>query len=217
MSKLKLTIFTLIVLAVSTVVSGCQILKQVQNDNTNTNTNAVIPVPTGIQNENQNVNLNENVNADTSTTTAEIDTPSWKTYRNDQYGFEFKYPKSWEYKISSSGIVEFRDSRNSYALEGSITYLISINVISISRDFSFNNWRSDLINIKDNRGGVVKEVSIERSDHAVQSSDYLGVETDIFKNYKQYSISKVNLGSKEINAEIDKVYFGLIDSFRFIN
>ncbi len=25
-----------------------------------------------------------------------IDTSDWKTYRNEEYGFEFKYPKNWE-------------------------------------------------------------------------------------------------------------------------
>jgi|SRR3989344_2160498 len=72
MSKLKLTILTLLILALGTVVSAC-VKKSINNANS--------------ANDNANV-----ANINTATTTEEIDTSNWKTYRNEEYGFEFKYP-----------------------------------------------------------------------------------------------------------------------------
>src|SRR3989338_3201787 len=88
MSKLKLTILTLLILALGIVAFSYLTLRQAQGDK-NQNTN-VIPVKTGIQNGEQNTN--------TSTSTEEIDTSNWKTYRNEEYGFEFRYPGEVEGK-----------------------------------------------------------------------------------------------------------------------
>lgn len=57
------------------------------------------------------VNLNQNTN--NATTTTEIDTSDWKTYQNEQYGFEFKYPPTLSIKESDIYInVLFADSFN---------------------------------------------------------------------------------------------------------
>ena len=72
MSKLKLTILTLLILALGIVAFSYLTLRQAQGDK-NQNTN-VIPVKTGIQEK-------------------EIDTSDWKTYRNEELGVSFDYPE----------------------------------------------------------------------------------------------------------------------------
>ncbi|MDX9893789.1 MAG: hypothetical protein RB292_05300 [Patescibacteria group bacterium] len=64
------------------------------NQDTATTTNEVIPTQAGIQ-ENNNP----------STTTEEIDTSDWLTYRNEEYGFEFKYPGDWSLFVYKNDII----------------------------------------------------------------------------------------------------------------
>lgn len=79
----KLSVIVMSLASVALVVSGC--LKK--------------PVTPPV-NQNQNIN--------TATTTSEIDMSDWKTYRNDEYGFEFKYPKDWTmYQQTEDPMIKF--------------------------------------------------------------------------------------------------------------
>ncbi|MBI5221796.1 MAG: hypothetical protein HY979_03255 [Candidatus Magasanikbacteria bacterium] len=82
MSKKNTTLILLISLVL--VVSGC-IKKPATNNNV---------TPSNV--EGQNTNTSTSTATSTSSGQAqEIDTRNWKTYRNEEYGFEMGYPSEW--------------------------------------------------------------------------------------------------------------------------
>jgi len=81
----------ILILAVLIVVGGVTYALWPRNENIiNQNTNAVINV-----NINSNTNVNNNQNS-------EIDTSDWLTHKNEEYGFEFKYPASFKLQYNNT-------------------------------------------------------------------------------------------------------------------
>ena len=87
------------------------------------------PVPLINSNVDQNQNANANTNTATTTaatSTAEIDTSNWKTYRNEEYGFEFKYPGDWNLFVNE-------DSGNSWT-SYKIKPLVLVEIKNVKKD-----------------------------------------------------------------------------------
>lgn len=51
-------------------------------------------------------------NQETVATTNGVDTSGWKTYRNEEYGFQLKYPEDWEFDKKNA----FIDNPKSYGI-----------------------------------------------------------------------------------------------------
>ncbi|MFH1565177.1 MAG: hypothetical protein ABIC82_05025 [bacterium] len=114
-------LFLIPALAVALVVSGCG-KKETSSLVVNNNANV------GLVNENTNANLNQNTNSNVDENQGagavedgqsgeEIDTSDWLVYRNEEYGFEVKYPGEWA--------VEEKNS--SYNNDGVIGVFINLN------------------------------------------------------------------------------------------
>ncbi len=82
------------ILALTVVLSGCT-HKTLTNQNRNQNTN-IQPTQTP---------LATSIPEQLETIESKIDTSNWKTYRNEEYGFEVRYPEEWRVNEVNKNII----------------------------------------------------------------------------------------------------------------
>lgn len=79
--------------------------------------NKKVEVSVPIDVETQQINqIGQQTNIQTSPVNTQTNNLNWKTYINNQYGFEFSYPKDWEINVQSSRI-GLNSSENQKVLE----------------------------------------------------------------------------------------------------
>ena len=93
------------------------------------------PEPSIPVNTNQNANINQG---------AEIDTSNWKTYKNEQYGFEFKYPGDWDFATypeeqkNRPEFTIFNHEWTPYGADGDLSINLVLNEASSDLDSWFD-------------------------------------------------------------------------------
>jgi len=137
------------------------------------------------------------------------ETADWQNYRNEEYGYEIKYPLEWSYTVVSEKQVEFREKGKTYEYEGTDIYAIGIFIYENPNNLTAEQIAEE----KKSKAGwpvEIKTLTVDNTD-AAQTIDYLQQETIIVKNKKEYNIVTPNL-----NEDVGEVYEQMLSTFRFL-
>lgn len=77
---------------------------------------------------------------DVATTTSIVDTKDWKTYVNEEYGFEFKYPKGWEVLQRNKGMVQIGNP-----LSGLRVFHLSVSIEDNPNQLSAKSYAENFV------------------------------------------------------------------------
>jgi hypothetical protein len=118
------------------------------------------------------------------TSSDKLNMKDWKTFKNDKYGYSFKYPKEWTYDKTSDKLIDFKNGP-----DGEVFSWRSDEMTALG----FEGWEPD---------GAVKNLKV-----ACQSakSTYLqqGIERMIFTQFKKDGKNHMtNFGYKYVGASI---------------
>ena len=143
---------------------------------------------------------------------SEVDTSDWLTYRNEELGFELRYPEGWHWEdmsYSDTYMIGLKNNSKDYWYEGS-----EINPIGLSVRQTDKSLEEFIEEIKNNNIiSLTEEIKIGQAKGAIFKS-YLEERTTIFSSGRQYILSVMNLYSEENNAEINPVYAGILSSLK---
>ncbi|MFH1938461.1 MAG: PsbP-related protein [Patescibacteria group bacterium] len=146
-------------------------------------------------------------------------TTNWQTYTNEEYGFELKYPLSWQIKQTGDDF-KLNNKEKDYNLEMGLIIPISISIGNDTYNSSIDKYlTNDQIKkiLKDNTvliGG--KEAYIVQGVTPPVCHDF----RIIFANDKVFNINNNACGIKVVNQDdgdyVDKIFNQILSTFKFI-
>src|SRR3989339_655335 len=104
----------------------------------------------------------QTINTEPEIITSDVDTSNWEIYRNEEYGFEVKYPSEWKNEVFKKGEPKRDPIPNSltifiYDLEGDMKFFILVDKGEDGNDYEEYidnytytfNWNGSLLNKND--------------------------------------------------------------------
>ena len=133
----------------------------------------------------------------------ELDVANWKIYRNEDLGFEFKYPATWQFESSTTS------SSTVISIYKSSTYNISVAVISM---MPFESIEQTFFRIN----GIKLENMVEKTPQIVDSKEAIYYKSIPGNNpYNALVFKDQDKLYEVVNSVSDEVFKLFIQTFKF--
>ncbi len=123
-----------------------------------------------------------------------VNTSNWKLYTNKKFGYQIRYPESWEV-IENDDSTAFKAKDQTYYFEGGPAFN---GVIIEVREPEYELTIEEYIEMIRKNHGKIYCLKINNKD-GFRVVDYLRYETLIKNNQYSYFINSPNLGSEKYN------------------
>ena len=142
----------------------------------------------------------------------QTNTSNWKVYRNDKYGFEFKYPKDW-ILIKYPDYVELKNPNITYQYEGSQDNPITIFWRENSEHKTIKEFMQELSE-HDYGGGV--DIITVNNKQAIKETTYLGTSIYFINKNLILGLDLNYYGNSKLDDSLYNLFNDIVTSLHFI-
>ncbi|MFC1613261.1 hypothetical protein ACFL23_02925 [Patescibacteria group bacterium] len=133
--------------------------------------------------------------------TDEIDTSDWKTYRNEEYGFELMYPEGWSLFFPKSNV-------------NMISFNVGITESAESIEIKKNINNVTFEELKEQKIKFYELVTLTIDDLTIDGEEAIRIETSEFGTIRIFFLHNKFMYEITTGGRMEE---GILDSFKFID
>jgi len=152
-----------------------------------------------------------------TTSLPKVDTSNWKAYKNDQYGFEFKYPDNWKVEDIGNGLTISPSTIQCADCSVNLT-IWNLEKLNQKTPTSLNDFLGfDEKSKSPNTLIKAEQIKVDNMDayHIITKYNTSLERIVFYKNGYQYTLTNNYPSSGTVAHEAVEVTYGIAESFSF--